>query len=70
MITYKWPCLLAVDRALNDREKLRVSECIFKSQPGPVAKNVIVGLTAGDRFRELPNLVRCTASVLEDIHFC
>ena len=39
-------------------------ECvnIVKTQPGPVAKNATLGLPAGNRTRDLANLVRCSAN--------
>ena len=35
---------------------------IFKTQPGPVVKNATLGHPAGNRTRDLANLVRCSES--------
>ena len=34
----------------------------FKTQPGPVAKNATLGHPAGNRTRDLTNLVQCSAN--------
>ena len=39
-------------------------ECLndFKTQPGPVAKSATFGYPAGNRTRDLANLVHCSAN--------